>query len=166
MRLRPATWLAYMVLGGLLSTVYFFATSANLHHAIYIGVGLSSVIACSIGVRKWQPEQKTPWYLLAAGQLCFVTADSTRAFYESVIGVEAPFPGLADVFFVSGYPFLAAGLVMIIRRRDPSRERAEPHRRDDHLGRPRHRHLGLPDGPLRGGPQLPILEKASRSPIR
>ena len=42
--------------------------------------------------------------------------------YEDVLLVEDPFPSLADVFFVANYPFFAAALVLLIRRRTPGRD--------------------------------------------
>lgn len=43
------------------------------------------------------------------------------AVYEDVL-IEDPFPSLADVFFVANYPFFAAALVLLIRRRTPGRD--------------------------------------------
>jgi diguanylate cyclase (GGDEF)-like protein/PAS domain S-box-containing protein len=120
----PPPWRIYLLGGCFVATAYFLATSPHLHHALYISLGLSSVVAVLIGVRRWRPRNAIAWYLLAGGQLGFVAADSIRAYYESVLGVEAPFPGLADVFFLVAYPLLAAGFVFVIRSRDPTRERA------------------------------------------
>ena len=121
---RENAWRAYLIVGIAASGGYFLLDSPLLHHLFYISIGLSSAVVAVVAVRRRRPRHALPWYLMAAGQLCFVIADSTRAFYESVIGVEAPFPGLADVFYLGAYPFLAAGLVFVIRSRDPSRERA------------------------------------------
>jgi len=118
-------WGVYMAVGCVLSAVYFLAGTPVLHHIIYITIGASAALAVLVGARRSRPREMLPWYLLGAGQMAFVTADLTRAFYEGVLGVEeAPFPGLADVFFLSGYPLLAAGLAYVIRSRDPSREHA------------------------------------------
>jgi diguanylate cyclase (GGDEF)-like protein/PAS domain S-box-containing protein len=120
----PPIWRIYLLVGCAVAGLYFLTDSPLLHHALYISLGLSSVVAVVVGVRRRKPRHVTAWYLLAGGQLGFVIADSIRAYYESALGVEAPFPGLADVFYLAAYPFLAAGLVFVIRARDPSRERA------------------------------------------
>ena len=41
-----------------------------------------------------------------------------------MLGVEAPFPGLADVAYIAAYPVLAAGLLLLVRSREPARSRA------------------------------------------
>ena len=64
-----------------------------------------------------------PWYLFAAGNFCFVVGDVIRAFYESVLGVEAPFPSLADPAYLLAYPLLAAGLLLLVRSRDKAKDR-------------------------------------------
>jgi diguanylate cyclase (GGDEF)-like protein/PAS domain S-box-containing protein len=120
----PPPWRIYLLVGCFVATAYFLIESPLLHHALYISLGMSSVVAVVVGVRRWRPRHALAWYLLAGGQLGFVFADSVGAFYESVLGVEAPFPGVADIFYLVAYPFLAAGLIFVIRSRDPTRERA------------------------------------------
>ena len=78
----------------------------------------------ALGVRRWRPRQARPWYLFAAGQVSFVIGDSIRAYYEHILQVEAPLYGAADAFHLLAYPLLAAGLLALIRSRDPSRDRS------------------------------------------
>ncbi len=106
-----------------LAVVYFFAPQGLGHHLIYDGLGLSSVAAILIGVRMHKPAVRTPWYLFAAGQMCFVVGDGIRAFYETVLGVESPFPGAADAAYIAAYPLLMVGLMMFVRSRDKANDR-------------------------------------------
>ena len=69
-------------------------------HILSDVLGISSVAAIVYGVRHHGRGRPCAWYLFAAGQLCFVLGDGGRAYYESVLGVEAPFPSLADVFYL------------------------------------------------------------------
>jgi len=121
----PRLWWLYMGGGLVMTLTYFLVTSTLATHVMYEALGLSSVLAIIYGVRKYRPRSTLPWYLFALGQLLFVMGDSTRAFYESVLGFqEAPFPGLADCFYLGGYLPLAAGFVLLVRGRDPSRDRS------------------------------------------
>ena len=52
---------------------------------------------------------------MAIGQASFVAGDVMWNWYE-IIG-EDPFPSFADVMYLAGYPFIAAGLFLLIRRR-------------------------------------------------
>ena len=116
-------WRVYTGIGLFLACVYFVVPPGLSHHVLYDLLGISSVVAIVYGVRHHKPRAAGAWYLFAAGQLCFVLGDGSRAFYESVLGVEAPFPSLADVFYLLAYPVLTAGLVLLIRSRDIARDR-------------------------------------------
>ena len=52
---------------------------------------------------------------MAAGQALFVAGDVMWNYYEAI--GESPFPSTADVLYLAGYPFMAAGLLLLIRRR-------------------------------------------------
>ena len=107
----------------LAALVYFFAPQGLGHHLLYDLLGLSSVAAILYGVRLNRPASRTPWYLFAAGQLCFVVGDGIRAFYETVLGVESPFPGVADAAYIAAYPLLMVGLMIFVRSRDRAKDR-------------------------------------------
>src|SRR4051795_603926 len=106
-------WRVYLVVGLILAGVYFVVPAGIAPQVLYDVLGLSSVIALVWGVRTHKPRHPVPWYLFAAGQLGFVLGDGTRAVYESIIGIEAPFPSLADVFYLLAYPVLAVGLALL-----------------------------------------------------
>ena len=59
------------------------------------------------------------WYLFAAGLLAFTVGDVIFNLYASVWHRDPPIPSLADVFYLAGYPFLAAGLVLLVLRVRP-----------------------------------------------
>ena len=44
--------------------------------------------------------------------------------YERFFGNAPPFPSIGDLFYLSVYPFLIAGVLMLVRRRSPGRDRA------------------------------------------
>jgi diguanylate cyclase (GGDEF)-like protein/PAS domain S-box-containing protein len=114
----------YLTCGLLTAFTYFFAPPGWGHHLLYDVLGLSSVIAILYGVRRYRPASPLPWYLFALGNFGFVLGDGTRAYYEVIQGVESPFPGLADVGYLSAYPILIAGMVLLLRSRDRASDRA------------------------------------------
>jgi hypothetical protein len=57
----------------------------------------------------------TPWLLLAIGLWAYVTAQSILAFYQVVLQKTAPFPSLADLFFVPATVLIAASLFLFVR---------------------------------------------------
>jgi len=55
------------------------------------------------------------WLLLFAGWLSFTFAQSSLCVYELYLGVAVPFPSVADIFFLLGYPLLIASLFAFLR---------------------------------------------------
>jgi diguanylate cyclase (GGDEF)-like protein len=82
---------------------------------VYDFVGGSAVAVALFGAWRNRPERRWPWILIALGQASFVAGDLLWMYFEAI--GEEPFPSLADVLYLGGYPFIAAGLFLMIRRR-------------------------------------------------
>ena len=114
-----------VVLGGLaLCAVYFVLPERFVFlRELLIGVGveLGVVVAILLAVRIYRPATALPWLLLAAGIFLWTVGDLIWGVYE--VRGDAPFPSLADGFYLVGYPVLAAGLMVIVRKRFPNGDR-------------------------------------------
>ena len=100
---------------GLLMAVAYFAlrplyTAQSLFYEV---IGLAGVAGIVLGVRLNRPVRRAPWYLLALGVLLLVLGDVLWVTYD-LMGIS-PFPSVADVLYLSGYPFLAVGLLWLRR---------------------------------------------------
>ncbi len=118
LRAAPAAW-TYFGAGILAIAVYFFALPAHgsAQSVFYVVIGASSVTAIYIGARRNLPAgERLPWYLFALGLLGQVIGDAIFAFYEIGLNREPPSPSIADVFYIGGYPLLALGIFLILRR--------------------------------------------------
>ena len=60
----------------------------------------------------------------ASGSLLFWLGDLYTYSYPRLFGADVPFPSLGDGAYVAVYPALMAGLLMLVRRRNPERDRA------------------------------------------
>ncbi len=111
-------WLTYLVAGVLATVAYFFVGSAVGQAVVYSSIGLSSVAAVVAGtfVNPTERSRAFSWWLMGGGVLMFVVGDMIWNAYEIVLDQEAPFPSYADVLYLAGYPFLIAGLSLIILR--------------------------------------------------
>ncbi len=58
---------------------------------------------------------RTAWLLLALGLSAYVAAQSVLAFYQLVLGRAAPFPSIADFFFLPATLLLAVSLFLFVR---------------------------------------------------
>ncbi|HEX4904914.1 MAG TPA: bifunctional diguanylate cyclase/phosphodiesterase [Acidimicrobiales bacterium] len=112
-----AVWVGYLAVGALITAIYL-AMPAGPGAFVYEGLGLSAVAAIVVGVRLHGPRHAAPWYLIATGLGLFTLGDSIYNANAHVFDT-APFPSVADVAYLGGYPVLCAGLVQLVRRRLP-----------------------------------------------
>ena len=55
------------------------------------------------------------WRLLSLGLCAFFLGQASIAVYQLALGVETPYPSVADVFWLIGYPLLVVALVSFVR---------------------------------------------------
>ncbi len=123
-------WLVYLATMALLTTGYALAHVASAPGWLGSGlifdlIGGAAVGALIVGARQNPPgAARLPWYLLAAGQVLFVTSDVIAHNYERLFGSQLPFPSIADPFHLAFYPLLVAGMVLLVHNRHEHRDRA------------------------------------------
>jgi signal transduction histidine kinase len=107
----------YLV-AGLLATGLYFVLPWNSfsQDLLYDAIGACSAVVVVLGARINRPRQMLPWYLFGAGLLAFSAGDVVFNLYAEVWDRDPPVPSVADVFYLAGYPFLAAGLVALVLR--------------------------------------------------
>jgi diguanylate cyclase (GGDEF)-like protein/PAS domain S-box-containing protein len=120
MRFSRHAWWIYLALIAPLTVAYLvgFANEGPVYNAI----GCSGVVAMVIGIRMNRPSARWAWSVLALGQVLFVGGDVLAYNYTALFGVPLPNTSIADVFYLSCYPVTAAGMLLLIRRRNPGRD--------------------------------------------
>src|SRR5258706_9966768 len=113
--------LGYLLIGVLGIGVYFLlpehGDGAYARLVIYLLIS-SAAVAVWWGIARNRPRARLPWLLFGLSQVVYAAADT--AFYVShYVLHSARFPSLADLLYLSHYPLLLAGLVVLIRRREP-----------------------------------------------
>ena len=91
--IRP--WRVHAWLGGLVLVCYLLVPVGIPRDVVYAAVGLSSVAAIVAGIRLHRPDHPAAWYLMAIGQLSWVTGDLLFGWYADVLHVS-PFPSPSD----------------------------------------------------------------------
>src|SRR5436309_8511804 len=117
---KRRAWVLYLVLGVVTTLAYLFVHPLRVG-PLFNAIGLSASIVILVAVRMNRPGQRLPWYLFALGQTLFVAGDVITYNYERLFGSALPFPSLGDFFYLSVYPCLIAGLLIMIHRRTPGR---------------------------------------------
>ncbi len=106
-------WTGFLSLGLLEVGVYYLLPDGNVRLFLSTAVGFAAVAAIVVGVRVNRPSPALPWYLIAGGTLLFAIGDVVWAIYS--LEGEIPFPSIADVAYIAGYPLLAAGGLLLLR---------------------------------------------------
>jgi diguanylate cyclase (GGDEF)-like protein/PAS domain S-box-containing protein len=118
-RFAHACFAAWMVA----LTVAFYALPA-LSMYTWAAIGLSGAGAVLLGIRLHRPSARLPWLLLSVVLFCFTAGDATYNILTEYLHQPDPFPSLADGFYLVVYPMVAAALLILIRARSGSGNRA------------------------------------------
>ena len=120
--MKRRAWLLYLCTG--VAALLAFLFMPGMRQGWFFNlIAFSSPVAMVFAVRMWKPAVKAPWYLFALGQTFFVAGDVITYNYDKFFGTELPFPSVGDVLYLSVYPCLIAGILMLVRRRSPGRDR-------------------------------------------
>jgi diguanylate cyclase (GGDEF)-like protein/PAS domain S-box-containing protein len=122
----PTTTLrnAYLACGAVLLVLYLLVPPFQGSTALIISLSGSSAVAILIGVRRNRPVAPWPWLFLALAQTLFFLGDMYSYMYPQVTGHELPFPSIGDAIYLSQYPLLMLGMLLIVRQRNPHGDRA------------------------------------------
>jgi signal transduction histidine kinase len=117
-------WWAGLVAGLLLCAGYAALPAADValrELGVYTLAELGAIVGVVVGVRRYRPAAPSAWLLIAGALSAYMLGDVLWSVYE-LMGRD-PFPSLADVFYLAGYPLFAAGLVVATRWRIPHADR-------------------------------------------
>jgi len=53
------------------------------------------------------------WVLISLGCFAWGLGQAAFSYYELILGRDNPFPGLSDIGYLAGYPFLVCGIIML-----------------------------------------------------
>ncbi|HVD13015.1 MAG TPA: sensor histidine kinase [Actinomycetota bacterium] len=82
------------------------------------GVSASMVVALVVGVRRHRPDNLAPWYALIIAQAIYLAGDLTFYTLHHLLGSDT-FPSAADALYLGHYPFVIAGVLLLVRSRAP-----------------------------------------------
>jgi diguanylate cyclase (GGDEF)-like protein/PAS domain S-box-containing protein len=116
-------WLWYIGITSVLAALYLFAPPLAGNGPLINLIGLSSPIAIAIGIKINKPQAATAWWLFVIGQFLFFAGDLYTYSYPKLLHADVPFPSAGDAVYLTVYPALMAGLILLVRRRNPERER-------------------------------------------
>jgi diguanylate cyclase (GGDEF)-like protein/PAS domain S-box-containing protein len=111
---RDNAWWWYGAFGAVLAGLYMFVPPFKGVGPVLNAVGFSGVAAIVAGIRMHHPRARAAWWLFGVGQLLFFSGD-----VYTYSNPDAPFPSPGDALYLAVYPVLMAGLLVLVRRRNP-----------------------------------------------
>jgi diguanylate cyclase (GGDEF)-like protein/PAS domain S-box-containing protein len=124
-RLRPGlasyAWAVYLGVMAALIGAYLFVPPFEGYAVVVNVIGVGSLLAIGGGVLINKSEARLAWGLMLAGQVLFVAGDFYTYTYPDLLGGTVGFPSPGDGIYLTVYPLLFAGLMVLVRRRDPKK---------------------------------------------
>ncbi|HUV48935.1 MAG TPA: hypothetical protein VMX11_08145, partial [Actinomycetes bacterium] len=99
---------------------------AQSQSLVWTTIAAATVAAMAIGMAIQRPPTRTAWVLLTTGVALTGIADTFWEFPQ-LMGLrprDIPYPSILDYLYLGSYLFLFAGIVLLVRRRSPGRDRA------------------------------------------
>jgi diguanylate cyclase (GGDEF)-like protein/PAS domain S-box-containing protein len=121
---KGRVWIVYLAVGALLTAAYMWFPPLRGNGPLINLLGLSSSIAIAVGIYLHRPRARAAWLLFIVGQFLFFAGDLYTYSYPKLFGVDVEFPSLGDAIYLTVYPALVAGLLILVRRRNPQGDRA------------------------------------------
>src|SRR4051812_547744 len=94
---------------------YVLLPSGPLRDAAFAALGLACVVTAFVGLHFHAPRRQLGWRLVITGFLGWVVGDALFSL-QTVWGVTA-YPAPSDAAYLVAYGLMAAGLVVMVRRR-------------------------------------------------
>jgi signal transduction histidine kinase len=102
--------LPFACLGAAAMAVYLFIPPESVaQDAVYQGFSVVSVALLLTRAFRTTGRDRLGWLCFAAGILFYVGGDGIWTAYRFLLSREAPYPSVADVLYLAGYPFFALG---------------------------------------------------------
>ncbi|HEY2767805.1 MAG TPA: EAL domain-containing protein [Solirubrobacteraceae bacterium] len=123
-RRRVQPWQGYLAFGVVTAFLYLLVPPLKGNPAFFNVLGLTSWIAVIVGIRRNRPSYSLPWWLFAVGLFLYWLGDVyTYSYPQYILHAEVSFPSIGDAIYLSVYVALMLGLLLLVRRRNPQRNR-------------------------------------------
>jgi diguanylate cyclase (GGDEF)-like protein/PAS domain S-box-containing protein len=121
---RPQAWQGYLAFGAVGMFIYLLVPPLKGNPVLLNTIGMTSWIAVIVGIRRNRPSYSLPWRLFAAGFFLYWLGDVyTYSYPQLILHGEVPFPSIGDAIYLTVYPAQMLGLLLLVRKRNPHRNR-------------------------------------------
>jgi diguanylate cyclase (GGDEF)-like protein len=121
MNVRPLGGRGLLVALSVVGLILYFALD-GLAADMFWNVYVLAVLGVAAAATRRLGRHRRAWQWIIAGNLCFLIGDATYSLLDFALG-DDPYPSIADVFYLSGYPLLGVGLARLSRTGAAHRDR-------------------------------------------
>ena len=111
-------WWIFLAAGAFMCGLYMFLAPFKGSGPVINGLGLYGVLGVVAGIRIYKPSARLAWWCFALGLLLFWLGDVYTYSYPKLFHADVPFPSIGDAIYLSVYPALMVGLLLLVRRRN------------------------------------------------
>ena len=121
---RNHAWAWYLAATGALTAAYLFFPPLAGNGPLINSLGLLGVLGIVAGIFIHKPKAQAAWWLFVLGQFLFFSGDLYTYSYPKLFHADVGFPSAGDGLYLAVYPALMAGMLLLVRRRNPRRDPA------------------------------------------
>lgn len=103
-----------------IAVVYFGAFGDGAYKLLDVVIFVGASAAAVLGAIAWRSapagRARRAWALIFLAFMSSALAEGVWAWYEIVLNAEVPYPSVSDFFYLSFYPLIFAGLLMLENR--------------------------------------------------
>ncbi len=115
---RRHLWWIFLLVGALVCGLYVFVPPLKGSPLVINGLGLYGLLAVVAGIRLYRPGARLAWWLFVLGVFLFWVGDVYTYSVRILFDVVVPFPSFGDAVYLTMYPVLMIGIMLLVRRRN------------------------------------------------
>jgi diguanylate cyclase (GGDEF)-like protein/PAS domain S-box-containing protein len=115
---RRNLWWIFLAIGAVICALYVFVPPLKGSAPVINFLGAWGVAGVIAGIRIYRPKAQLAWWCFAAGLTLFLAGDIYTYSLPELFGVVVPFPSPGDAIYLTVYPVLMVGLLLLVRRRN------------------------------------------------
>ena len=115
---RRHLWWMFLGLGAFVTGLYVLVPPLKGSPLVINGLGLYGLLAMVAGIRCYKPRAQLAWWLFVLGVFLFWVGDVYTYSIRILFNVSVPFPSFGDAVYLTMYPVLMVGIMLLVRRRN------------------------------------------------